>query len=463
MKPINKSVFRAYDIRGVVDRDFDPEWVELLGRAVGTWFAQRGWDRAVVGHDTRHSSPEYQRRIAAGLLACGLDVISVGMVSTPVFYYAVKRLGLSAGLVITASHNPPEYNGFKVWGGETTIAEDEIQEIYGIMTAGAFVEGRGVASEHDIVPSYLDELAEQLHVDRPLKVVVDGGNGTSGELTARLLERGGVDVVRLFCEPDGDFPNHHPDPVVEKYTGQLQRAVVEHGAAAGIGLDGDGDRIGVVDETGRLLYGEHLLAILARDALRDSPGAGIIGDVKCSHLLFRDIKAHGGRAIMSRTGHSIIKARMLAENAAIGGEMSGHMFFNDRYLGFDDATYAALRLVNVMGSDQYGGRPLSRYLEDWPKTYNTPEIRMECPDAVKFELVERARAHFAARAGREGFSIIDVDGVRLTFADGWALLRASNTQGALVMRFEAESAERLEAVRAFVETPLLRWMAELGV
>lgn len=454
MKPVSPGVFRAYDIRGVVDKDFDPEWVETLGRAAGVYFKRQGHAQAVVGHDCRLTSPEYQARLAAGLASSGLDVICLGMVATPVFYYAVKALGRKAGIMVTASHNPPEFNGFKVWCGETTIHTDAIQEIYGIMAAGDFESGSGIVCEHDIRPAYVEHVAEQMVLPRAVTVVVDGGNGAGGLVCAEVLRQAGAKVIPLYCEPDGRFPNHHPDPVVLDNVADLAARVVAEKADFGVGLDGDADRIGVVDATGRLMYGDQILALYARSVLARHPGGTVIGEVKCSHLLYKDIAKHGGVPVMAATGHSLIKSRMQATGAILAGEMSGHMFFADRYYGFDDGIYAAARLAEIVAASSV---PLGEMLADWPATVNTPEIRMDCPDAVKFAVVDRARAFFKDR-----YEVIDVDGVRLTFPDGWGLLRASNTQPVLVLRFEAETKERLEAIRNIIEEPVAGWIAELG-
>jgi len=455
MKPVNKEVFRAYDIRGVVDRDFDEQWVETLGRACGTYFRRKGHTRAVVAHDCRHSSPGYQQRMIAGLNACGVDVLFLDMVATPLFYFAVKTLGYRAGVMITASHNPPEFNGFKVWEGDSTIHSEEITAVYDIMAAGRFEAGSGLAAYHDIVPAYLDALAAQVTLPRPVRVVLDGGNGAGGLVCAELLRRIGAEVVEQYTEPDGSFPNHHPDPTVPKYMADLLARVPASGAELGIGLDGDADRIGVVDEKGAMVYGDKLLAIYARDMLTRHPGATVIGEVKCTHLLYKDIEAHGGKAIMSATGHSLIKARMRETGALLAGEMSGHMFFADQYHGFDDALYAALRIVDIVARTP--GVALSSYLDDWPVTCNTPELRVDCPDALKFQVVARAQDYF-----RKHYDIIDVDGVRIVLPDGWGLLRASNTQPVLVLRFEAQSPQRLEEIRRLVEEPLARWIAEMS-
>lgn len=455
MKAIVPDIFRAYDIRGIVDKDFDPAWVEVLGRACAAYFLEKGLSRAVVGHDARLSSPAYQAALAKGLAESGLDVICLGMVSTPMFYYAAKKLGTQAGVMVTASHNPPEFNGFKVVAGQSTIFGDEIRKLYALMAAGTFPHGRGVVSLHDITPAYVEELSSQVKLSRPIRVVVDGGNGAGGLVTAEILRRIGAQVTELYCRPDGAFPNHHPDPVVAENMADLVAAVKDGGADVGVGLDGDCDRLGIVDETGRLLYGDQLLAVYAREVLRDFPGATIIGEVKCSHLAYKDIAAHGGNPVMGATGHSLIKARMIETGAKLAGEMSGHMFFADRYYGFDDASYAALRFLEVL--DRHPDTPASRLLADWPATYNTPEIRLDCPDAIKFAVVKRAQDHFRSR-----YDMIDVDGARLVLPDGWGLVRASNTQPVLVLRFEAESPERLAEIRALVETPLTVWVREMS-
>jgi len=354
--------------------------------------------------------------------------------------------------MVTASHNPPQFNGFKIWAGEGTIHTDEIAAIHRIMAAGDFENGRGLLSEHDIRPSYLERVTRDIRLDRPVSVVVDGGNGAAGLLAAEALRRAGAQVTPLFCEPNGRFPNHHPDPVVEKNVGQLAATVRRTGADLGVGLDGDGDRLGVVDEKGNLLFGDRLLALFAREVLAGHPGATVIGEVKCSHLLYKDIAAHGGVPVMGAAGHSLMKDAMRRTGALLAGEMSGHLFFADRYYGFDDATYAALRLAGIVSRSPV---PVSAMLGGWPETVSTPELRVDCPDAVKFAVVDRAVAHF-----REGHELVLTDGVRLVFPDGWALLRASNTQPALVLRFEADTPARLAEIRRLVEEPLAAWIRE---
>lgn len=451
MIDIKKEIFRAYDIRGIVDIDFDTEWVEKLGQACGTWFLKHGWNRAVIGHDCRHSSSAYQEAIARGLNASGIDVVFLGLVPTPAFYFAAKHLNFKAGVMITASHNPPEFNGFKIWGGETTIHSEQIQEIYSIMKSGKLSEGSGFCTAHNIIPSYSEALLSRIKITRPVKVVIDGGNGAGGLIAYDLLKRAGAEAIPLYCEPDGNFPNHHPDPVVEDNLTDLKKVVLKHKAEVGIGLDGDADRIGSVDEKGLFLSGDRLLAIYSRELLSRKPGETVIADVKCSHLLFEDIKKHHGTPLMAVTGHSFMKSKMIETGAGLGGEISGHIFFKDRFFGFDDGIYSALRLVEILSSST---TPLSQMLADWPKTYYTPELRIECPESIKFKVVETALNYFKTR-----YEVISIDGARILFPDGWALIRASNTQAALTLRFESTSEKGLEELRSVVEKPLQNWIA----
>jgi len=455
MKDITPGVFRTYDVRGIVDTDFDPEWVERFGQACGAYLLARGFRQAVVGHDARLSSPVYQERVARGLAGTGVEVTTIGLVSTPMCYFACKHLGTEAGVMVTASHNPPEFNGFKVVAGPSTIHGDAIRELYRLMAAGDFPTGQGKITARDITAEYLAAVTDGVRLSRPLRVVVDGGNGAGGEITAAALEAIGAEVIRLYCEPDGTFPNHHPDPVVVENSADLIATVRKLHADCGLGLDGDGDRLGVVDETGKLLFGDQLLAIYARDLLAARPGATVIGEVKCSHLTYRDIAAHGGNPVMAPTGHSLIKARMRETGALLAGEMSGHMFFADRYFGYDDATYAAVRFLEVL--DHHPETTAHGLLSDWPVTCNTPEIRRDCPDDLKARVVAGVKAVLAAE-----HEIIDTDGVRVVFADGWGLVRASNTQPVLVLRFEAEGPQRLAEIQALIETRLSEVLAACG-
>lgn len=445
------NVFRAYDIRGIVDQDFNLEWVTHLGKACGTYLSGRGIRSAVVGYDCRHSSPAYHDALTEGLLSTGVDVISIGMVPTPALYFAVKHLNRQGGLMITASHNPPQYNGFKVWAGDSTIHGEEIQKIRAIFEEGAFASGQGTATRHDILPTYKEDILGRLSLSRPIKMVLDGGNGMGGETAVDILTRMGVEVVPLFCEPDGNFPNHHPDPVVKANMEVLIAKVKEEKADFGIGLDGDADRLGVIDPNGRLLFGDELLSLYARELLSRKPGSTIIADVKCSNRLFEDIKQHGGNPMMWTTGHSIIKAKMREVGAPLAGEMSGHMFFADNWYGFDDAIYGSARLA-VLFSRQ--DQTMSD-LPGWPPSFSTPEINIPCPDEIKFAVVEKVKEHF-----RSLYETIELDGARVNFPHGWGLVRASNTQPVLVTRFEADSAEALEAIRKEMEAPLQQWIKE---
>lgn len=451
MRAIEPHVFRAYDIRGIINVDFDPEWVHRLGLACGALFREQGRNEAVVGRDCRESSPEYAAALIRGITETGISVIDVGMTPTPLVYYAVKRYGTQAGVMVTASHNPAEYNGFKVWSGESTLYNEGIDALRLRMLGGNFPTGKGAVTARDVFPAYCDDVAGRVTLARKITVVLDGGNGAGGEYCAALLERLGARVVRLFCEPDGRFPNHHPDPVVEKNMVHLRERVLAEKADLGIGLDGDGDRIGVVDETGRLMFGDELLALFAREILRRKPGAAVLGDVKCSHRLFRDVENRGGTAIMCATGHSFMKAKMRELDAEVGGEMSGHMFFADRWYGFDDAPYAAARILEILAATK---TPLSGLL-DWPPSFVTPELHIPCPENAKKSVMKKAAAFFGSR-----YDILETDGVRLVLPDGWGLVRASNTQPVLVLRFEAETQDRLHEIRALVEEPVTAWIRE---
>lgn len=449
---ISPAIFRAYDIRGVAGQDFDEYWVEQLGKACGTRFLATGETSAVVGHDCRLSSPAYYQALICGLSSTGLDVIRIGMVPSPCLYFAVRHLHRHAGVMITASHNPSEYNGFKIWLGETTLFEEGIQDIRRVMESEDFPHGVGLISDMDIMPAYMDDVVTRLGPCAPFKVVLDAGNGSGGPVCLEVLRRMGAEVIPLYCDPDGRFPNHHPDPVKEENMLSLRAAVLEHKADLGIGLDGDGDRVGVMDSTGRLLYGDELVAIYARDLLARHPGALILGDIKCSQRLFDDISARGGQPEMCRTGHSVVKARLLEVHGLLAGELSGHMFHAENWYGFDDATYSAARLLAVLTRLSL---PLSA-LPGWPKAYNTPELNIPCPDAIKFNVVQRIQTHF-----RPLYPMSDIDGARVSFPDGWGLVRASNTSPNLVLRFEASSPESLLLIRTEMEDKANEFVKEL--
>ncbi len=451
---VNPVVFREYDIRGVAGVDLTEETVGLVARALGTRVRDAGGTRVVLGRDVRLSSPGFHREAVAGLLATGCDVIDVGIVPTPLVYFAAQQLAVDGLCMITGSHNPADYNGLKIGVGQTTIYGEAIQEILRMVQKGDFARGQGKLTTTDIVTPYQAYVAANLRLGRrKLKVVIDAGNGTGG-VAVPIFERLGVEVVPLFLEPDGRFPNHHPDPTVEKNLEALKRTVLETRADVGIAYDGDSDRVGAVDERGQVLWGDQLLILFARSILAEVPGAAIVAEVKCSFTLYDDIKKHGGRGIMWKAGHSLIKAKMKEEHAELAGEMSGHIFFGHRWLGFDDGIYSSARLVELLSrTDQ----PMSALLADVPKTFSTPELRVDCREEIKFEVVRRAQAFFS-----KGFEAITVDGVRVVFPDGWGLVRASNTQPILVLRFEATTAPRLAEIRKLVEDRVAALITGLG-
>ena len=440
---LKPTIFREYDIRGVADEELLDAGIEDLGRAVGTYIRRSQGPEVNVGRDCRLSSERLRNAIVRGLKAAGCAVTDIGMAPTPLLYYSVFRLRAAGAVMITGSHNPSEYNGFKVVAGGSTIHGEEIQKLREIIERRDFLSGEGSERLADVITPYVDEVAAQFRFERRIKVVLDAGNGTVGPVMHRILERLNCDSTELFFEPDGRFPNHHPDPTVPKYLDQLVAAVRERGAALGIAFDGDGDRIGAVDDTGAIVWGDQLMLIYAREILSRKPGATFIGEVKCSQVMYDQIRAMGGNAIKWKTGHSLIKAKMKEVKAELAGEMSGHMFFADRYYGFDDAIYAACRLMEIVARS---GKPLSAQLAGLPKTVTTPEIRVDCPDELKFAVVRQVSERF-----RKTHSIVDVDGVRVLFANGWGLVRASNTQPVLVLRFEATTPELLNEYRREVE------------
>jgi phosphomannomutase/phosphoglucomutase len=451
---INARIFREYDIRGIVGQDLDEGAVEILGRAMGTFFLGQGQRTVAVGRDCRLSSPGFARALAAGLVSTGCDVALLGVVPTPLLYFSVFHKGLPAGVMITGSHNPPEHNGFKMMSGRETLYGKTIQALYGIVRKGVFPRGQGKVAPVDVVPEYMDYVASNVRFDRPVKVVIDAGNGTGGVVAVPLFRRMGAEVVDIFTEPDGRFPNHHPDPTLPEAMEALVAKVRQTGAELGIGYDGDADRIGVVDDEGRVIWGDQLLILFARDILPSRPGAAVISEVKASQTLYDEIARLGGRPIMWRTGHSLIKTKIREENAPLAGEMSGHIFFNDRWFGFDDAIYASARLIELLSRSKDG---LAAMMAGLPKTYATPEIRIYASDEVKFKIVDEVRRELAARA-----PVIDIDGVRAQFPKGWGLVRASNTQAVIVLRFEAETEADLAAIKKEVHDILQRVIKRLG-
>ena len=444
---LNPAIFREYDIRGIADSELLSPDVELLGRALGTYLRRTSGGRNVnVGRDCRLSSTRLRDALAEGLLAAGCNVTDIGTVPTPVLYHSAQNLKADGAIMITGSHNPSEYNGFKSVSSSGAIYGDAIQEVRRIIERGDFETGAGKLATTDAVTPYVNEVAGQFRLDRRIKVVADAGNGTAGPVIHRIFEKINVAAAELFFEMDGHFPNHHPDPTVPSNLTHLIKKVRETGADLGLAFDGDSDRIGAVDEHGNVIYGDLLLLIFAREILQRKPGATFIGEVKCSQVMYDQIAKLGGNGIMYKTGHSLIKAKMKQEHAELAGEMSGHMFFADRYRGYDDALYSACRLIEIVAKS---GQPLSAQLAGIPKMVSTPEIRVDCPDDVKFDLVQRVARHFKGK-----YKTIDVDGVRVIFPEGWGLLRASNTQPVLVMRFEATSEHLLKQYQNEVEQAL---------
>jgi phosphomannomutase/phosphoglucomutase len=445
---LKPTIFREYDIRGIAETELQDPDIHDLGRAIGTYLQRHAGRSINLGRDCRLSSDRLRNALIDGLKTSGCQVIDIGVAPTPVLYYSAFHLKADGAVMITGSHNPAEYNGFKVVSGAATIHGSQIQEVRSLIEKGDFLSGAGTEKSADVVTPYVEEISSQFHFGRRVKVVFDAGNGTAGPVMKPIAAKLNIEATELFFDMDGRFPNHHPDPTVPKNLAHLIAAVREKGADLGIAFDGDSDRIGAVDENGEVVYGDRLMIVYAREILSRKPGATIIGEVKCSQTLYDDIRLHGGNGIMWKTGHSLIKAKMKEEHAELAGEMSGHMFFADRYYGFDDALYAACRLIEIVANS---GRPLSAQLADVPRTVSTPEIRVDCPDEVKFEVVEQVTGHF-----RQRYPVLDVDGVRVLFPHGWGLLRASNTQPVLVLRFEATSPELLEQYRREVETAVER-------
>jgi phosphomannomutase/phosphoglucomutase len=437
---VNSAIFREYDIRGIADTDLTDEVIRAVGRAFGERLRETGKSSVAVGRDVRLSSARIRSALVEGLLDQGMRVVDVGEVPTPALYFAVLRLNTDAGVMVTGSHNPIEYNGMKLSEGISSLHGPEIQELgKRALTAGVRSE-RGRAETAYVDDDYLDDLASRVTLARPLKVTVDPGNGSASILGPKFLRRIGCDVDAIFAEPDGRFPNHLPDPTVPKLMEALMARVKANGSDLGIGFDGDADRVGAVDEKGRLLYGDQTLALYAADVLARRPGSPIIFEVKCSQGLIEWIEEKGGKPVMWKAGHSLIKAKMRETKAPLGGEMSGHMFFADEFPGYDDALYGAGRLLRIVAA---ASKPLSAMVDALPqaKYVSTPELRFDCTDAAKFAIVDSVREHFRAR-----YDVVDVDGVRVQFGDGWGLIRASNTQPVLVVRFEAKSRERLQAI-----------------
>lgn len=452
---IPTSVFREYDVRGVIGSELTADFAEHLGRAFGSTACERlgRVPHLVVGRDNRPSSAALAAALTKGILSAGGVVITVGTVPTPAVYFAIHVLGTDGGVQVTGSHNPPEFNGFKfVLAGES-LHGDAITALGERMEHERYVIGAGREEhDHSVLDRYRQAIVERHHLARRVKVVADCGNGVASLVAIQTLRDLGADIVPLFDTSDGTFPNHHPDPTVEANLVDLQAAVRAHGAELGIAFDGDGDRIGAVDENARPIWGDQLLVLYGRDAVRRfGPGVPVIFDVKCSEVLTQALTAAGARPVIWKTGHSLIEAKMKEEHSPLAGEMSGHIFFGGDWFGFDDALFAAARLLEIVAASRHGLAPL---LADLPVTYATPELRVYCDDALKFGIVADAVKYFGAR-----YPVLTIDGVRITYPDGWGLLRASNTQPVLVLRFEASTPERRDAHHA----ELMQWLASRGV
>ena len=448
---VNPHVFRQYDIRGHAERDFDDGFVRALGLSLGTFYSKRGLRRVAVGRDCRLSSPRLHEALCVGLHETGLHVVDIGIGPTPLLYFAVHDLDLDGGIQITGSHNPPDENGFKMMVGKGSLYGDDIVELRTVMENEAFHRALGGTLETvDPTPAYVQKAAADIQLGRrDIRFAIDAGNGAGGPLALETMKALGLNPVALLCEMDGTFPVHHADPTEPETLEMLKERVLEDGLELGFAYDGDADRVVVIDARGEVIWGDKLMIILSRALLAKHPGATIIGEVKCSQTMYDDIEARGGRGVLWKTGHSLIKTKMKEENALLAGEMSGHIFFADRYYGFDDAIYATARILEIMSHSDV---PLHDMLSDVPETFATPEIRVDCDDARKFDLVQQVVDHY-----RLTHELVDIDGARIQFDGGWALVRASNTQPVLVLRFEADSEQQLTAIRSEVESVLDRF------
>ncbi|MGD8316517.1 MAG: phosphomannomutase/phosphoglucomutase [Myxococcales bacterium] len=447
---MNPDTFRQYDIRGDADRDFSDDFVRDLGLSLGTFYSERGLRRIAVGRDCRLSSPRLHRALCAGLLATGMDIVDIGVGPTPLLYFAVHHFDLDGGIQITGSHNPPDENGFKMMVGKGSLYGADIEELRATIEERSFREGAtGTIESADPTSAYVRHAQNDIRLGRRnLRFAVDAGNGAGGPLAIQTMRAIGLDPIPLLCEMDGRFPVHHADPTDLETLQMLKERVLSDELELGFAYDGDADRVGVIDSRGDVIWGDKLMIVLSRALLAEHPGATIIGEVKCSQTMYDDIDAHGGRGLLWKTGHSLIKTKMKEEKALLAGEMSGHIFFADRYYGFDDAIYATLRILEIVSRSDL---PLHEMLSDVPETFATPEIRVHCTDAAKFELVARVLEHY-----RPTHELVDIDGARIQFEGGWGLVRASNTQPILVLRFEADSEQRLKAIRSEVESLLDR-------
>ena len=452
---MKSHIFRQYDIRGIVGEDLDAEVTEAVGRAFGSRVRLDSSSRSptvAVGYDNRSTSPALAKGLIAGIRSAGVDVLDIGTVPTPVLYWSEVTLGADAGVQITGSHNPPEWNGIKMTHGGSSLYGDAIQDLLRSIQASNFTSGSGGYKRITVLDHYVDDIAGRFNLERPMRVAVDCGNGTGSILAVRLLEAIGVEVTPLFCESDPTFPNHHPDPTVDDNLIDLIRSVESGNHDLGVAFDGDADRIGAIDDQGRIIRGDILLLLFGLDLLKKrGPGQKLIFDVKCSQVLPELFEKAGGEPIMWQTGHSLIKNKMRETGALLAGELSGHIMIADDYLGFDDALYNACRLIEIISRS---GRTLSEMVSDFPEYRSTPEIRIDVTEDQKWTVVSEALVYF-----KEKYDVISVDGVRILFGDGWALLRASNTQPVIVARFEARSESRLIEIR----TEIAEWLTQAGV
>ncbi|MEW6213691.1 MAG: phosphomannomutase/phosphoglucomutase [Nitrospirota bacterium] len=463
---INPAIFRQYDIRGIWGNDLTEEVVEKIGRAFAVYLRniKKEKIKVSIGRDVRLSSTTILEVLSRGLLNSGIDVIDIGVCPTPLQYFSLFHLPVDGGVMITGSHNPPEFNGMKLTVGKETLYGEKIQDIRRIIEQNEFIQGRGTTEVYEIIPQYIEHLKSDFSSLNRIKVVIDAGNGTAGLVAPQLIRDLGCELIELYCEPDGNFPNHHPDPTIMDNLKDLIAKVISSGADIGIGYDGDADRIGVISDKGEVIWGDRLMIIFARDIIESqisnlksqiSQPVTVVGEVKSSQIMYDEIKRLGGNPIMWKAGHSLIKSKMKESGALLAGEMSGHIFFSDRYFGYDDAVYTSLRLLEILSKN---GKPYSieRLLSDIPKSFSTPEIRVECPDDVKFKIVERAKEAF------RDYPLNDIDGIRINFDKGWGLIRASNTQPALVLRFEAKDEDSLREIKEFVEGKLNTVIREFG-
>jgi phosphomannomutase/phosphoglucomutase len=440
----------------VADRDFDAAFARSLGQAFGTLAAESGKRLVSVGRDCRLTSDGYAAAVSEGIRSTGIDVVDIGMCPTPLMYFSLFHWDLDGGIQVTGSHNPAEHNGFKVCLGKDSLHGEQIQDLRRRIEAARFRQGRGGVEARPVIAPYQKYVGDSIgKLTRDIRVVVDAGNATAGPVAPAIYRQMGATLTELFTEVDGRFPNHHPDPTVVENLVDIIRAVKKEGAELGIAFDGDADRIGVVDADGRVIWGDELLVVFSRDVLARNPGATIVSEVKCSQRLYDDIAKRGGVGIMWKAGHSLLKAKMRETGALLGGEMSGHIFFKERYFGYDDAIYSGARLLEILGRT---GKTVKQLLADLPPSESTPEIRIDCPDSLKFKVADRVRDRFRA----EKRDIVDVDGVRVRFPQGWGLLRASNTQPVLVMRFEAETPAQLDEYKGIVEDAVAAARAEVG-